>query len=62
MATEYFDIDATVPSKTPKSELNGMLQSLLTERFDLVQHSESKEGPGYALAIGKGGPRLKTTG
>ena len=35
------------------------LQSLLTERFQLVIRRETREQPAYALTVAKSGPRLK---
>jgi len=54
-----FDIEAKVPDGTRKEELNAMLQSLLEERFDLKVHRGSQTGQGFALRVGKNGPRLK---
>ena len=36
-----------------------MLQELLTTRFQLTFHRETKEMPTYALVVAKGGPKLK---
>lgn len=58
IAEEGFDIEATVPVGTPKAALNGMLQSLLEERFGLKAHRTQKTGRGFALIVGKDGPRL----
>lgn len=58
MDEEPFDVDAKVPLGTPESQVNEMLQFLLQKRFGLVVHREPKNLPGYALLIGKGGPRL----
>lgn len=54
-----FDIEAKVPHGTPKEALNGMLQSLLEERFDLKVHRDTRTGQGFALLMGKNGPKLK---
>jgi uncharacterized protein (TIGR03435 family) len=55
-----YDIEgkAANPQAT-KAELNGMLQSLLAERFHLATHREKRDLPVYALVIGKSGPMLK---
>ena len=58
IAEQGFDLEATVPVSTPKSALNGMLQSLLEERFGLKAHHVLKTGKGYALIVGKDGPKL----
>ena len=36
-----------------------MLQSLLTDRFGLKVHKETKQLPVYVLTVGKKGPKLK---
>ncbi len=59
--TDPFEIIAKAPgnvSPTPEQSRE-MLQSLLEERFKLKVHRETREGPVYALVIGKNGPRLK---
>jgi uncharacterized protein (TIGR03435 family) len=53
-----FDIEAKVPQGTPKEALNGMLQSLLEERFGLKAHRDTRTGQGFALVVGKNGPKL----
>ena len=59
LKTERFTITATVPSGTTKDNFKLMLQSLLAERLKLALHRETKEVSGYALQLGKNGPRLK---
>jgi uncharacterized protein (TIGR03435 family) len=57
--SERFDIVAKIPAETTKEQYKLMLQSLLAERFKLTLHHQTKELPIYALAIGKGGPKMK---
>lgn len=47
------------PAKTTKSQLLGMLQNLLVQRFELKYHLETVEKSGFALVAGKNGPKLK---
>src|ERR1700730_8956207 len=35
------------------------LKAMLTGRFHLISHCETKEGPVYALVVAKSGPKLK---
>src|SRR5262249_12218032 len=57
--TARFEIEAKAPSpQVTKTELLGMLQGLLAERFHLAIHREKREMPVYALVIGKAGPKL----
>jgi uncharacterized protein (TIGR03435 family) len=48
---------ANDPAKTTEAELLQMLQALLIERFQLKFHREIVDRPGYALVVGKNGPR-----
>ena len=66
--TEYYDIDARPPegalpkglhAKEREARLKRMLQTLLTERFQLTLRRETKEMSVYAVVVGKGGPKLK---
>jgi uncharacterized protein (TIGR03435 family) len=55
-----FEVEAKAPSpQATKTELIGMLQSLLAERFHLAIHREKREMPVYALVLGKNGPKLQ---
>ena len=62
LGDQVFDIEAKVPEGTPKEQLNAMLQSLLEERFGLKVHRETQTRQGFALVIGKNGPKLKPAG
>jgi uncharacterized protein (TIGR03435 family) len=59
LSDQGFDIEAKAPDGVPKEELNAMLQSLLEERFGLKVHRDTRTGPGFALVVGKNGPKLK---
>jgi uncharacterized protein (TIGR03435 family) len=54
-----FDIAAKYPPDTANDQRNGMLQTLLVERFGLKIHHESKEMSAYALIVAKSGPKLE---
>jgi uncharacterized protein (TIGR03435 family) len=54
-----FDIVATAPDNPSRDQMVGMLQTLLVERFKLLVHWDTKEGTGYALSVGKNGPKFK---
>jgi uncharacterized protein (TIGR03435 family) len=58
---DRFNIEAKAddPSKTTESQLRTMLQNLLVERFALKFHRETVERPGFALVVGKNGPKLR---
>jgi uncharacterized protein (TIGR03435 family) len=59
LATEHFDIVATMPEGSKKDDAPAMLQTLLADRFKLVAHKETQEHPVLALVVGKGGPKMK---
>jgi uncharacterized protein (TIGR03435 family) len=54
-----FDIGARMGEGTTKEQRALMLQSLLEERFELKQHSETRTMRVYELTIGKDGPKVK---
>jgi uncharacterized protein (TIGR03435 family) len=56
---DRYDIDAKAAGPAGDRELMAMLQSLLSERFKLAFHRETREVPGYALVVGKGGLKAK---
>ena len=60
---EYFDIEAKAPTtNATKDQIRLMMQSLLADRFKLVVHFETPDGPAMALVLvnpGKLGPRLR---
>lgn len=55
-------IVATVPAGTSVGDFRLMLQNLLAERFKLTVHREAKQVSGYALEVGKNGPKLRESG
>ncbi len=61
--TEYLDIDAKAPTtNATKDQMRLMMQSLLADRFKLVVHFETPDGPAMALVLvnpGKLGPGLR---
>jgi uncharacterized protein (TIGR03435 family) len=61
MDQQHYDIAAVTPGEVRPNhdEQMSMLRSLLTERFKLSFHRESKEFSIYALEVIKGGPKLK---
>lgn len=59
LASQRFDIVATLPEGATKDEVPDMLQNLLVERFKLTTHSEQQEHKVLALVVGKGGPKMK---
>ena len=68
--SENYDMDATIGrslvdqlSKLSKEEAGlqrgRILQAFLADRFKLTLHRETREVPGYALLIAKGGPKFQ---
>lgn len=54
-----YDVVAKSGADTTREQALEMLQTLLTERFQLQMHREPRVVPHYELVIAKGGPKLK---
>ena len=59
LATERFDIAATMAAGTDKEQLRLMLRALLADRFGLLQRQETKTLPVYVLTVAKEGAKLQ---
>jgi uncharacterized protein (TIGR03435 family) len=57
--SEHYEITAKAADATPRPELMRMLQTLLSDRFQLKLHHETKELSVYALVVAKNGPKLQ---
>lgn len=59
LTTDWYAIEAKAenPDAT-KSDINGMVQSLLADRFKLQFHREMKDFDSYDLVVDKNGPKL----
>jgi uncharacterized protein (TIGR03435 family) len=61
--SDRFDINARASGDVPPSEIVRMVRSLLTDRFKLVLHTETREMPVYLLTTSRGdrrpGPSLR---
>jgi uncharacterized protein (TIGR03435 family) len=58
-AENRYDIVANAPGASSDNDMRLMLQTLLTERFQLKLHRETKSLDIYALLPGKGAPKVK---
>jgi uncharacterized protein (TIGR03435 family) len=61
LGTQRFDIVAKTATAAQESQLRVMLQALITDRFKVALHRESKTMAGYALVVGKNGPKLRSS-
>jgi uncharacterized protein (TIGR03435 family) len=60
MSSQWYEIAATLPAGHAKtSDALQMLQALLTERFHIKLHQETKDQPIYALTLAKSGINAK---
>jgi Protein of unknown function (DUF3738) len=61
VTADRFDISAKAEGDAPLApmQIKQMTQALLTDRFGLKFHRDTKEMPVYALVVGKNGPKLK---
>jgi uncharacterized protein (TIGR03435 family) len=58
--SERYDIHATSDGNPSLLMMEGpMMQTILEDRFKLKIHRETRQGPVYELALGKGSPKLK---
>jgi len=55
---ERYDISAKAGDSAGEDQLRAMLQSLLTDRFKVTLHRETKVLPFYALLVARNGPKL----
>jgi uncharacterized protein (TIGR03435 family) len=60
MESERYDVTGQPESQGQPNErqLRAMIQTLLTDRFKLTFHRETRELPIYAITVGTGGPKL----
>ena len=58
IATDRFDIWATLPEGAKPNQIPAMMQSLLEDRFELKSHRDKKEFPVYALRVASGGLKV----
>jgi uncharacterized protein (TIGR03435 family) len=58
-SSDGFDIEAVADRPVTWGEMQRMLQSVLTSRFHLTFHRETKEGAVYELAVAKSGIKMK---
>jgi uncharacterized protein (TIGR03435 family) len=56
---ERYEIIAKAAGPASEDQMRLMLQTLLTERFQMKIHRETKDLPVYALTVGKGAPKIK---
>jgi uncharacterized protein (TIGR03435 family) len=57
--SDCFDIIGKMPEGATPDQLPELLRTLLAERFHLTYHKDSRQKPGYALVVDKGGSKLK---
>lgn len=55
----WVEIHATFPAGATSNQLPEMLRSLLTERFGMVAHTESRAIDAYELTVARGGMKLR---
>ncbi|HEX3746070.1 MAG TPA: TIGR03435 family protein [Bryobacteraceae bacterium] len=54
-----FDIQATLPPGTAPKDIPEMLQAMLSDRFGLKMHAETRNLRGFSLTVAKGGPKIQ---
>ena len=65
LTTDYFDIAAVAGAESTPAEMRSMVRALLTERFALRTHDETRQAPVHVMTLarsdGRLGPGLKPT-
>ena len=61
LASQMYDIQATMPPGTTVADFKRMVQNLLAERFQLAAHRQVKPVDGYWLEVSPGGVKLKAS-
>jgi uncharacterized protein (TIGR03435 family) len=61
MDSARYEIAAKIPQSATREQTDAMLRTLLTERFHLAAHRETKELPVLELVIAKNGPKLRAS-
>ena len=56
---DRYEINAKFPAGSSKEQIKLMLQNLLTERFGLAVHRETRNMPTFELAVAKSGSKLR---
>lgn len=59
MASDHFDIEAKIAGNPAQEQMSRLLQTLLSDRFQLRVHREKRELPVYRLLVAKGGSKLQ---
>jgi len=54
-----YDVEARVTEGTSRDQISLMLRSLLSDRFHLKEHSESRQMRVYELTVGAGGAKIQ---
>jgi uncharacterized protein (TIGR03435 family) len=54
-----YAIDAATAPAATEDQIRLMFQSLLADRFKMIAHRVTKDVEGYALTVGKSGPKIK---
>jgi uncharacterized protein (TIGR03435 family) len=57
--TERYSVAATLPPNTTETQFQAMLTALLSERFGLALHHETRQLSGYVLSVDAAGPKLR---
>jgi uncharacterized protein (TIGR03435 family) len=61
LASDKFDVTATLPAGATREQVPAMTLALLTARFGLKFHNGKKEFPVYALVTAAGGLKMKAS-
>ena len=60
--SDFYTVETTAAGKPDRTQVGAMLRQMLTERYQLVAHTERRDMPSYILTVarpGRLGPNLK---
>jgi uncharacterized protein (TIGR03435 family) len=65
LTNDYFDVNAVAGFDATAEEMRGLVRTLLSDRFHLRSHIETRQAPVYVMTLSRSdgglGPRLKQT-
>lgn len=59
LASDRYDINATLPEGAKREQVPDMIKSLLESRFGMKMHRDTKEFAVYGITVAKGGLKMK---
>ena len=58
LSSQRYDITARIPARATKEQFGAMLRNLLTDRFHMAVHHETRQLDGFELVVGRNGVKM----